>query len=188
MTTGVYKLIFAEGVEYIGKSIDIEQRWNEHYTSMLRNKAAAKLQSAYKVYGIPKGIVLIECHRDHIDFLEDYYIEVERPMLNTVRLDSTMNIEDFELVRRNEHLLQKSTMDHLKLLDEYETALENADEEINELLQEYDSKRVQEEAVQELIRETKKFDIAIELKNIEIKELQSRLQKLELPWYKKLLG
>lgn len=195
MTTGIYKLIFAPGVEYIGKSINIEDRWDEHQTNLLRNKAAVKMQAAYKVYGMPDTRILAECHKDHIDFLEEYYIAAERPLLNTVRATGSMGPEDFDLVKRNEKLLFNSTIEHLELIEEYEFALDEANntiealgEKVIELLEEYDSKRAQEEIFNDLKTATEKYDIMIAKKDAEIKELTARLEKAELPWYKKFIG
>ena len=94
MTTGIYRLTFLDGTTYIGQSVDMEVRFEQHCKNMLKNKASEKMQYAYKHFGLPKQDFLVTCHRDHLDILEAFYINSLRPVLNTERpvseIDSTL--------------------------------------------------------------------------------------------------
>jgi len=194
MTTGIYKLIFAPGVEYIGKAKDMENRMEEHVSSFLRNKAAAKMMSAFKQYGQPRAEVLAMCHEDHIDFMECYYIERERPILNTQICDSISD-EDFEIVQEKLPMLGYSTIDHLKMIKEFNERIARLQDELADaetradmLQQDFDEKHATLTAVIEMKNKERRFRIAIEDKEREIKELEQQLKLEQRPWYKRLLG
>ena len=74
MTSGIYKLTFSNKSFYIGKSNNIERRWEQHFSSMTKGTHAKALQAAFNKYGEPKYFVLIKCHEDHIDILEGLMI------------------------------------------------------------------------------------------------------------------
>lgn len=74
MSSGIYKLTFKDGSVYIGKSSNIDKRWAQHTKAMLKGTHTKKIQDAYYKYGMPKFEVIFECHQDHIDILEGYYI------------------------------------------------------------------------------------------------------------------
>lgn len=62
MTIGIYCLLFQKTHKvYIGKSINIEQRFCSHLSSMRVGTSPKKLQSAYNIYGEPTLEVLSEC-------------------------------------------------------------------------------------------------------------------------------
>lgn len=105
-TSGIYKLTFTNGDFYIGKSANIERRMCEHRDALHRGEAAAKLQKAYYAcHDVPPNFeVLLECHPDHIDLMEAYYIRRLRPKLNST---SGMKVSDVELdvlIANKEHL------------------------------------------------------------------------------------
>jgi excinuclease UvrABC nuclease subunit len=52
MTCGIYKLTFSSGLFYIGKSLNIEKRWQQHFDSMQKNKSAAAVQAQYNMLGL----------------------------------------------------------------------------------------------------------------------------------------
>lgn len=126
MTVGIYKLTFSSGAEYIGKSIDIESRFEEHKRSFKQFKAAKKLQQEFLRSREPTCSILVECHPDHIDFLETFFISKEKPALNTV-IGNAMSDTDFELVRKYGHLLNKSTIEHLAIIDELAATSDQTD-------------------------------------------------------------
>lgn len=74
MISGIYKLTFKDGSFYIGKSSNIDKRWAQHSKAMLKGTHAKKIQEAYYNNGMPKFEIIFECHQDHIDILEGYYI------------------------------------------------------------------------------------------------------------------
>lgn len=82
MTSGVYQLTFPSGATYIGKSINIENRWKQHLDKMMRGTAAKLMQAEWDKYGDFNAQILIECHDDHIDVVESCFINRNRPTLN----------------------------------------------------------------------------------------------------------
>lgn len=117
MTSGVYKLTFPSGRIYIGKSINIENRWKQHAESFRKGKAATLLQQEYNRYGFPDGSILFECHEDHMDIAEETLIYRERPELNGTRGRDRLEVP----ASKAEHiagenmsdLFQLSTLDHI---------------------------------------------------------------------------
>jgi len=85
MTSGVYQLTFSNGDTYIGKSINIEERWKQHTNKMYKGTAAKNMQAAFNAYGAPMGRILRECHEDHIDVVESCFISRNKPTLNSDR-------------------------------------------------------------------------------------------------------
>jgi hypothetical protein len=60
VTAGIYKLTFGDKV-YIGRSLDIEHRFNGHISDIKLGKSSRKLISAYAKYGVPTLSILEEC-------------------------------------------------------------------------------------------------------------------------------
>lgn len=117
MNSGVYKLTFNSGKFYIGKSVDIPTRWQQHGDSFGKCIAAKLMQAEFDNYGAPTGEVLVRCHPDHIDIVEACLIARLQPELNTSRppdpFEGIDNIWDiFEA-------LDKSTIDHLRIIYDY---------------------------------------------------------------------
>lgn len=109
MTTGIYLLTFKKPVWgwYIGKSVDIENRYSQHILSLTSGTHTKKLQDAfYKCKKPPELKILAECHKDWLDILEhdlfkaaaSYYSRAKRPpyfvCLNTLHLESTVHINN----------------------------------------------------------------------------------------------
>lgn len=74
MNSGIYKLTFPDGSIYIGKSVDIPKRWSQHTKALTKGTHTKRMQDVYNKYGTPKYEVIFECHPDHIDILETYFI------------------------------------------------------------------------------------------------------------------
>lgn len=74
MRSGIYSLVFAGSLHYIGQAQDFETRWVQHEDSFIKGLAAKKLQGAYNKFGSPTYEVIVECHKDYLDILETYYI------------------------------------------------------------------------------------------------------------------
>lgn len=87
MNSGIYKLTFADGSIYIGKSVDITKRWGQHTKAFNKGTHTKKLQDAFSLYGMPKFEVIFECHPHHIDILETYFINAywSDSILNSTR-------------------------------------------------------------------------------------------------------
>ena len=72
---GIYKITnLINGKMYIGQSIDIEKRWEEH--KFYSGKENTAIQSAFKKYGISNFSfeVIEECLREELDAKEIYWI------------------------------------------------------------------------------------------------------------------
>jgi group I intron endonuclease len=72
ITIGIYCLRF-EGTDrvYVGQSINIEKRYKQHLQSVRAKSANEKLQEAFKLFGVPKLLVLTECEICELDDLEE---------------------------------------------------------------------------------------------------------------------
>lgn len=77
MTTGIYSLNFI-GTDkvYIGKGKSIEGRFSDHLRKLLKGTHSAKLNKAYKDFGIPKLEILIECEYHELNFNENETIQI----------------------------------------------------------------------------------------------------------------
>jgi len=76
MTIGIYSLNFKDTDKvYIGQSINIELRYTQHLTSLIKKKSSKKLEEAYNLYGVPKLTILHICTKDELNVIEDTYIE-----------------------------------------------------------------------------------------------------------------
>ena len=116
MTTGIYQLNFHGHAFYVGQSLDIEMRWKQHADKLKKGTAAQKMQQAYNNYGMPDGVILLECHKDYLDIMENYYIhECKKYVgcLNTSapKLDPSIN---YEWLLENIHLLKHSSIEILQ--------------------------------------------------------------------------
>lgn len=87
MTIGIYRLCF-NGTDqcYIGQSINIEKRYEQHLTSFVNNKANPKMMHAYTTYGNPFLEVLCECNVEELNAAEDEAIELFDSVANGLNL------------------------------------------------------------------------------------------------------
>ena len=113
MTTGIYQLNFKQSAFYIGQSLDIDARWKQHAEKLKKGTAAQKMQQAYDTYGMPDGIVLLECHKDYLDTMENYLIYKQKQLpgcLNTTapKLDESIN---YQWMLENSQMLKFSAFD-----------------------------------------------------------------------------
>lgn len=77
MTIGIYILKFiGTNKVYIGQSKRIEERFTKHKYLLVNNKAAYKLQEAYKNYGLPILEILLECSEEELSDMENEAIEI----------------------------------------------------------------------------------------------------------------
>jgi len=75
MNSGIYKLYFKDGAYYIGKSVDLTRRKDEHFRSLKLNKHVNEnVQFTYLACGFPEFIVLETCSIDKLDNLEQEYL------------------------------------------------------------------------------------------------------------------
>lgn len=83
MTSGVYQLTFSNRDNYIGKSINIEERYKQHMNKFYKGTAAKPMQRAFNTYGAPTSEIIRICHEDHIDVVEACFISRNKPTLNS---------------------------------------------------------------------------------------------------------
>lgn len=142
MASGIYRLTFSSGKYYVGKSLDLETRWKQHFNKFATGKAARPMQLEYDRCGLPDTEVIFGCHKDHIDILEELLIEqLKGPdMLNTTYPVCDLTDEVAILINRSAELLRVSTFEHLKmihasqdLVDSAELAKQTAEHEVEEL-------------------------------------------------------
>ena len=118
-------LTFSSGKYYVGKSLDLETRWKQHFNKFATGKAARPMQLEYDRCGLPETQVIFDCHRDHIDILEELLIDqLKGPdMLNSTYPQVNRTDEVAILINNSRDLLRLSTFDHLELLHQVETKL-----------------------------------------------------------------
>lgn len=185
MKSGIYQISFSTGLFYIGKSVDIERRWEEHKKSFLEGKASAKMQSAYKQYGMPEFKIFLECHPDHLDILERFLIRHEHPTLNTVKGD-TISVDDWVLLMNNSQLLQMSTVNLIKIIDMHNKGLEQMVRGLGKAKEEHDElikKRTQEEINSDGYKRAMSELVAARAETTKYQRLYLESKK---PWWKKL--
>jgi hypothetical protein len=145
MASGIYRLTFSSGKYYIGKSLDLETRWKQHFNKFATGKAARPMQVEYDRCGLPKTEVLIYCHKDHIDILEELLIDQEKSldMLNTTYPEVDRTDEVAILINKSRELLHLSTLQHLQIIHSAQDEIDAAAEkqaEAEEKVVEYQTK------------------------------------------------
>jgi predicted GIY-YIG superfamily endonuclease len=125
MASGIYRLTFSSGKYYVGKSLDLETRWKQHFNKFATGKAARPMQLEYDRCGLPQTEVIFDCHRDHIDILEELLIDqLKGPdMLNTTYPEVNRTDEIAILINNSRDLLNLSTFEHLELLHRVEAKI-----------------------------------------------------------------
>ena len=108
MTSGIYQLNFNNQAFYVGQSQNMEVRWKQHADKFRKHKAAEKMQEAYNKHGMPKAGILIKCHKDYLDTLENYYIAIQKQYpncLNTSAPPPDPNV-NYVWLLQNTHMLE----------------------------------------------------------------------------------
>jgi len=90
--------------------VDLEVRLAEHAKLFAEGAAAKGLQDCFAKFGEPSAVVLMDCHPDHLDFLERFYINLLKPSLN---LKITGPVTDAAEAIRYPELLTRSTVEHI---------------------------------------------------------------------------
>lgn len=138
MTCGIYKLDFSDDYYYIGKSINIEDRFKQHCTRLNNGTAAKLLQKAFNEYGTPSYSIIRQCHPDHLDVLEAIYISAYNNSLYCLNSDIPeiidKNITPFilEVLNTDTHhtLLQMSMFEHLEEIAKSYQKIKEQEEQI----------------------------------------------------------
>lgn len=128
MASGIYRLTFSSGKFYIGKSLDLETRWKQHFNKFATGKAARPMQVEYDRCGLPQTEVIFDCHQDHIDILEEWLIDQFKcgDMLNTTYPKLERTAEIAELINQSRELLCLCTWDHLKMIHSSQDKIDHA--------------------------------------------------------------
>lgn len=205
MTSGIYELTFPDGSNYIGKSINVEERWKQHLDKMQKGTAAKPMQAKWDRYGDFDAKLLVACHVDHIDILEETFIARCNPTLNTTRPKDRMEgvyEEEFDLVLG---LMKFSTLEHVAGLASLTNKNDQLKREVGELQDEVDRldlKRSEEELaadIEERILELSdtcdeyhdlinERDATIRDLRYELSDARRTVARLQQPWWKKIFG
>jgi hypothetical protein len=87
MTCGIYELTIGSR-KYVGKSTNIERRWNDHQREMTKQKCATTnpfLQCCFNKYGITDKKILIVVEKQHLNYWEKHFISCMQPDLNLTK-------------------------------------------------------------------------------------------------------
>lgn len=178
MNSGVYVLTFSNGAQYVGKTVNFDRRWKEHIVAMKKGVAAQALQQAYNRNGAPKARKLIECHTDHIDLMETYYICKLQPQLNAVGGVAITN-SDLKVLEDYPELLQESTVSHLLKIVKLQ-------EEVTKLTETLQNKLYEHEMYDTVERQSNQIK-QLEIDKEEL-EVAAAINSEKVPWYKRLFG
>lgn len=152
MTSGIYQLNFNNQAFYVGQSQNMEVRWKQHADKFNKHKAAEKMQEAYNRYGMPTASILIRCHKDYLDTLENYYIAIQKQYpncLNTSAPAPDPNV-DYQWLIDNPYILEYSAinmMGTVVMLSEQKRTLKDENEALKNSV---NSKYLQHKAAVEL--------------------------------------
>lgn len=191
MNSGIYRLIFASGRFYIGKSTDIPIRWRQHYDKLRNGTGSARLQQEFNRYHDYNQEVLLECHPDHIDIMETYYINYydKKMMLNST-FPIPLSRGEYEPILANIGTLKFSTSNHISVLAEQTKTIQQLQEELIKerkkpaiIIKEYGNSTAY---IQELQTEIDKLET-------ENEQLLSRLEVVNNPakttnWFTRIIG
>lgn len=186
MTSGIYQLNFNDQAFYVGQSINIEFRWKQHFDKFRKGTASKKMQEAYNTYGLPDTLILLECHKDYLDMMENFYIAANQSCfgnLNTTAPPLDPDI-DYRWLLSNRKLLihsQFSIIKHAVDTTGENTALDN---ELVDLKNKFNDKYLSIKAQIEIRKERDQnaeyrklypsLEIAYEQTQAAITKLQSR--------------
>lgn len=202
MTSGIYIARFKDDTFYIGKSINMENRWKQHIDDFRKGKHTAKMQRAYECCGLPEFDFLCTAHSDHIDLLEGLFIDQMRSplMLNSASV-SCPSDEDIRVFTLFPEKLQLSTADHIRLMAQMEEDVNKFSKRADTYLAElnrYSAEGIYTEGMlldklKELGEVTGDLQVSLDIVeelNADLRKgnenLQSKLSRLESNWFVKL--
>lgn len=116
MTCGIYRLNFDSEHFYIGKSINVEERWRQHFTKFEKGTAAKAMQACFDDHGYPATELLISCHPDHLDVLEPLFIHTHYNSaycLNSDKPSIHHDVGEWNIGKQEYELLKMSTFSHI---------------------------------------------------------------------------
>ena len=195
MASGIYKLTFSSGKYYIGKSLDLETRWKQHFNKFATGKAARPMQLEYDKCGLPKTEVIFDCHKDHIDILEEWLIDQYKgpDMLNTTYPQVERTAELADLINNSHGLLEKSTWDHLHYMEKYQEiarkAIDLADECETKMLKYKDEGYIIDDDYTEAVNTAQTYCNKAENAQLKLTKANNELKRLSnLNWFDRLFA
>lgn len=188
MAAGIYRLTFSSGKFYIGKSLDLEARWRQHFNKFALGKAARPMQLEYDRCGLPETEVIFYCHQDHIDILEELLIEQFKcgDMLNSTYPKCSLTDRVALLINKSHDLLKQSTFEHLEMIHGSQDLVDGAElaKEIAErALETYKSRGyIIDDDYKDMVALANKFKNKYFAHKTELQRLQ------KLSWYDRLFN
>jgi len=144
MISGIYKLSFSSGLFYIGRSDDIDRRWQEHMQAFQNGTAAQRMQLEYDAYGMPNFEVIYECHPDHCDLAESAIIQhCDRNYLLNTQFPRRITTQEWETMCDCQELLELSTCDHLRLIFQNTELLSQKNLEVYDLRHQLETRQAE---------------------------------------------
>jgi hypothetical protein len=184
----------------VGKSIDIPTRWKQHQDKLYKGTAAAAMQQEFNLYRQYDQRIIYECHSDHLDILEAYFI-------NSISRETSLNttipkfpFEGMTQVQVDELLiwLHKGTKEIVadaNLLNNYVTTLREEVQRLETQVTSLDKKRSMQEIKADLAKKLDEQadtiivqDEAIYSLLDEKKKLQALLVYANRSWWNKLFN
>jgi len=184
MTSGIYKLTFSNGSFYIGKSINIEERWIQHMNKFCKHSAARLMQQAFDAYGPPRGTIVFECHPDHIDLVEASFINRLKPDLNGTYPPCPFSAYGGDEYDALVSWLNMSTVEHITKLQLYSLE-KNEIKKLNKYIEFLEADRTREEVLVDVNNELTQLRASNKYLNEEIDRIKIE-QYTKLPWYKRI--
>lgn len=205
MDSGIYIYTFANGDNYVGQAISIQNRWNQHIDKMQKGKHTKRVQEAYNKYGEPTFQIVVRCHPHYLDALEAIYIYILKPTLNSM-IPATYATRSLDMDISSD-ILERSLYDNIDELQRLRQLEEETEVQLVELEAEKRrlerrvvlvAKESQPKELQEYIHQLEEDAgfLATQLKISEsvkarqyqqLKAAEERIyQHNRLPWYKRI--
>lgn len=148
MDSGIYQLTFANGDTYVGKSLHLATRWQQHADKLSKGTAAKNMMQAYWAsdHQYPTAKVILYCHPDVLDEYENLFINDLLPTLNTQR-PTPRRFEEREALARHAEAGRAGyavpvLMMTLENLQEQNTNLQDQVVELETIVDDWNSKVV----------------------------------------------
>ena len=186
MTCGIYLLGFSSGKLYVGQSVDIENRWKQHFDKFRKGTAAKSMQAEFNRCGFPGTKILMECHKDNLDMMESLYInhnmiKQKHLMLNT-SIPQDYTDTQIAFIVNHEEYLKYSIFELMRGLHTAKDNVKNLEESLEEL-EDYGM------VLPDDIKKIKHKNISLERDVQKLIEVNQALSKeASKSWWQKLLS
>lgn len=203
MDSGIYRLTYANGDTYVGKSIHLTVRWKQHFDKLSKGTAAKNMMEAYyrSDHQFPQTEVLVYCHPDMLDKYEGYFINLLKPPLNTQIPELLPESEQRALIRHmqrgNANFSIPEILEHIEKYWEIEENLNSSNEyladKVARLTEDWDDRALQElykmDKYNELLIDKVNLDGENEMLNLENEKLTAfKRRVLNANWWQRLWG